>query len=224
MFFCFFCVLIGSTQPEFPENDHLRLFSMRFCPFAHRVHLVLNAKNIPHHVAYINLTEKPEWYLKVNPNGKVPALQLMTEPNHPFLVESMIIAEYLDEKFPENKLYPSDPLEKAETKLWIERFGAIPGPFYRLVYEENTPENVDKLLTTLYTELASFESELTKRGLSFFAGSKPGILDYAIWPWFERFNILASFIGDKYNFDARFPRLVRFLFWNNFAFFKNEKS
>lgn len=183
---------------------------MRFCPFAHRVHLVLNAKEIPYNVVYINLSEKPEWYPKINPNGKVPAIQLMNEPNHPFLIESMVIAEYLDEKYPENKLYPTDPLEKAETKLWIEKFGPIPGAFYRLVYEVNSDEINAELLTKFYAELANFEAELTKRGLTFFAGSKPGILDYSIWPWFERFTILSSIIGDKYDFDGKFPRLVSF--------------
>lgn len=181
---------------------------MRFCPFAHRVHLVLNAKKIPYHVTYINLTEKPEWYPKVNPNGKVPALQLVNEPNQPFLVESMVIAEYLDEKYPEVKLYPTDPLVKAETKLWLERFSPIPGTHYRLVYNTNTDEENESLLNTFYTELQPFEDELIARKTEYFAGAQPGILDYAIWPWFERFGVLTNIVGDKYNFDQQFPKLV----------------
>jgi len=76
----------GTDQPIPPNDGQLRLYSMRFCPFAHRAHLVLNVKNIPYHVFYINLSEKPEWYSKVNPNGKVPALHLINEPSQPFLV------------------------------------------------------------------------------------------------------------------------------------------
>lgn len=182
---------------------------MRFCPFAHRVHLVLNAKNIPYHVAYIDLTEKPEWYSKLNPNGKVPAIQLVNEPNEPFLAESMVIAEYLDEKYPQPKLYPDDPLEKAQTKLWIERFGSIAGTFYKLVYVKNADDVTDQLLNTFYTELGHYETELARRGTKYFAGDKPGIFDYAVWPWFERFGILNSIVGEKYNFDGKFPKLVR---------------
>lgn len=202
--------LTGSSQASFPNDGQLRLFSMRFCPFAHRVHLVLNAKNLPYHVAYINLNEKPEWYSKVNASGKVPALQLVNEENEPFLVESLVIAEYLDEKYPEIKLYPSDPFEKAQTKLWIERFGTIAGAFYRLVYEKNTDEVSDELLNTIYTELAHYEAELIKRGTKYFAGAKAGIFDYAIWPWFERFGVLTSIVGEKYNIDDKFPKLVKF--------------
>ncbi|KAJ6641598.1 Pyrimidodiazepine synthase [Pseudolycoriella hygida] len=199
----------GSSQPSFPNDGQLRLFSMRFCPFAHRVHLVLNAKNIPYHVTYINLTEKPEWYASVNPNGKVPALQLVDEPQQPFLVESMIIAEYLDEKYPDVKLYPTDPLAKAETKLWIERVGPIAGTFYRLVYTVNSDDESDRLLAELNKELTEFETELAKRATPYFAGAKPGIFDYGIWPWFERFGILSSIVGEKYKFDEQFPKLAQ---------------
>lgn len=202
-------MFIGSSQPSFPNDDQLRLFSMRFCPFAHRVHLVLNAKNIPYHVAYMNLSEKPEWYSKVNSNGKVPALQLTNEENEPFLVESMVIAEYLDEKYPQPPLYPTDPLEKAQTKIWIERFNPVAVNFYRLVYEKNSDEVNDQLLSSFYAELENYEAELKRRGTKYFAGSTPGILDYAIWPWFERFGILSSIVGEKYNLDDKFPKLVR---------------
>lgn len=182
---------------------------MRFCPFAHRVHLVLNAKNIPYHVIYINLSDKPEWYAEVNPNGKVPAVQLVHEPYSPFLVESMIICEYLDEKFPDVHLYPRDPLDKAQTKIWIERFGPIAGSFYRLVYEKNAEDVNDKLLNDLYVGLKPFEEELTKRGTEFFGGQNPNILDYAIWPWFERLGILSTIVGEKFQFDHNnFPSLV----------------
>lgn len=185
---------------------------MRFCPFAHRVHLVLNAKDIPYHVFYINLTDKPEWYTaNVNPNGKVPALQLTNEPYHPFLVESMVICEYLDEKYPENKLYPTDPLAKANTKLWIERIGTVAGSLYRLVYEKNADDVIDKHFKELFATLDQYEEELKKRGTEYYGGDKPNILDYAIWPWFERFGLLSSIHGDKNLFDANhYPQLVGF--------------
>nr|ACZ02430.1 glutathione S-transferase omega class [Drosophila melanogaster] len=56
----------GSPMPDVPEDGILRLYSMRFCPFAQRVHLVLDAKQIPYHSIYINLTDKPEWLLEVS--------------------------------------------------------------------------------------------------------------------------------------------------------------
>lgn len=184
---------------------------MRFCPYAQRTHLVLNVKNIPHHVFNLNTSEKPEWYTNnINPSGKVPTLQLVNEIDEPFLFESLVICEYLDEKFPEVKLYPTDPLEKAQTKLWIERFGSIGGAFYRLVFEKNSEEVNEKLLSDLIAGLKAYEEELLKRGTQYFGGDKPNIFDYGIWPWFERFGVLSAVVGDKFKIDdSTFPSLVR---------------
>ncbi|EDW40721.1 GM25062 [Drosophila sechellia] len=157
----------GSPMPDVPEDGILRLYSMRFCPFAQRVHLVLDAKQIPYHSIYINLTDKPEWLLDKNPQGKVPALEIVREPGPPVLTESLLICEYLDEQYPLRPLYPRDPLKKVQDKLLIERFGAVLGAFFK----------------------ASDGRELARRGTEFFGGEQTGILDYMIWPltlWLER--------------------------------------
>ena len=52
---------------------------------------------------------KTEAYLKVNPRGKVPALSV----DGKVIVENTAILTYLAERFPEKKLMPTDPLEKA---------------------------------------------------------------------------------------------------------------
>lgn len=187
---------------------------MRFCPFAHRVHLTLNAKSIPYHVFYINLMEKPEWYSHVNPNGKVPALQMVDEPNEPILTESMDICEYLDQKYPDVKLFPTDQAEKDQLKSLVDGFSPIATAFYRLVYEpNNTAEVVDQLLKDLHKGLDDYEAELAKRGTPYFGGDKPSILDYAIWPWFERLGVLKSIVEEsQYKFDdEHYPKLVRIL-------------
>ena len=155
---------------------------MRFCPFAHRAHLVLNAKNIPYHVAYINLTEKPEWLVNVSPLTKVPALEIPGESEP--LIESLIIADYLDEKYPENPLNSTDPLQKARDRVLVERFNAFISPFYRLFFLNQGVES--GVLTELTNVLDIYEKELRERKTQFFGGSKPGMLDYMIWPWCER--------------------------------------
>lgn len=198
----------GSEQPQIPDDGQLRLYSMRFCPFAHRVHLALNAKNVPYHVVYINLSEKPEWYTKVNPNGKVPALQLLNEPDQPFLTESLLICEYLDEKYPGVTLYPKDPLAKVQAKLFIERFNPLAGTFYRLMYDPELKE-VEKSLEEFHRVLDEFEEELKTRNTTYFGGDELNIIDYGIWPWFERFGGLAAVYGDKYKFnEENYPKLV----------------
>ena len=66
--------------------------------------IALRAKGIDFDVTYINLREKPDWFLKVSPHGKVPVLVVDEQP----LFESNAIAEFLDEMVPP-RLHPEDP-------------------------------------------------------------------------------------------------------------------
>lgn len=176
---------------------------MRFCPYAQRVHLVLDAKEIPYHTVFINLTEKPEWLVLKSPLGKVPALELPKEKGNPTLHESLTIAEYLDEKYPEKLLYPKDPLAKAQDKLLIDKFNFVSIAMYKVMYENRGS------LSDIVESLDPFEVELGKRGTAFYGGSKPSMLDYMIWPWCERSDMLKAVVGDKYELDnKRFAKLV----------------
>jgi len=60
--------------------------------------------------------QKP--YLKVNPAGQLPALEL---DNGDILAEVTAICEYLDEKYPGQSLVGTTPEERAETRMWARR-------------------------------------------------------------------------------------------------------
>lgn len=84
----------------------------------------------------VNLTEKPEWLYEKSPLGKVPTLELESGD---CIYESMIIADYLDEKYPQRPLYPKDPLKKAKDKLLIDQFNKVcTGYIYSLCKLMNT--------------------------------------------------------------------------------------
>ena len=67
-------------------------------------------------IEYIDLANKPDWFLKLSPLGKVPIL-IVNEND--VLFESAVINEYLDEVVGVKTL-SSDPLEKAKERAWIE--------------------------------------------------------------------------------------------------------
>lgn len=182
---------------------------MRFCPYAQRIHLVLDAKQIPYHTIYVNLVQKPEWLTKYSPLGKVPALGLTNEKDTPYIYESLMVAEYLDEKYPQVPLYPKDPLAKTWDRLWIESFNDLINAFYRAAITGPEGKPTPGSLTELAEGLDKFEAELKKRGDVFYGGKKPGMLDYMIWPWCERFAVFKYIVGDKYEMDKeRYPKLV----------------
>ena len=129
---------LGSKIPDLPDDGKIRLYSNRFCPYAQRAHLVLDAKNIPYHTININLTDKPEWFFEKSPKGKVPVIEIpsVTKP----LVESLIISEYLDDQYPENPLNSKDPLQRANDKILIEQFCGFCPIFYKLLMTKATTE------------------------------------------------------------------------------------
>ena len=69
-------------------------------------------------VALAKGEQKTEAYLKVNPRGKVPAL----DADGKILTENTAILHYIADRFPEKKLTPSDPVEAARcisTCAWL---------------------------------------------------------------------------------------------------------
>lgn len=57
--------------------------------------------------------------------------------------------------------------------------------------------------------LELYERELAKRGTAFFGGSRPGMLDFMIWPWCERADAMRILQGEQFVIPRdRFLRLV----------------
>jgi len=61
-------------------------------------------------------------YLKINPNGVVPAFV----HDGVVLIESSAIVEYLDEVFVEPKLTPEDPVGRAKMRAWMRYIEEVP--------------------------------------------------------------------------------------------------
>lgn len=82
---------------------------------AYRVRIALNLKNIDCDTAVVNLPagdQSTSAYRAINPQGRVPALEI---DDH-ILVQSLSIIEYLDETFPSPPLVPSEPLARARVR------------------------------------------------------------------------------------------------------------
>nr|AYN44473.1 glutathione S-transferase O1 [Brachionus calyciflorus] len=172
----------GSVMPPL-QKGKLRLYSMVFCPYAQRARLVLAAKNIPFEVVNIKLKVKPEWYLKVNPLGQVPCLHFDDGRTLP---ESLLVSEYLDDTYPENKLIPTDPYKKAIQRLLIDSVTKVTGPFYKFLFGDSAAG------PDILNGLDYYEQKLDN---DYFGGDKPTFVDYMIWPWFERLEYLKQYKG-----------------------------
>ncbi|KAM8924431.1 glutathione S-transferase omega-1-like isoform 2-T2 [Pelodytes ibericus] len=172
----------GSPAPGPVPEGIIRIYSLRFCPFAQRALLVLIAKGIKYEVININLKSKPEWFLKKCPLGLVPALETS---NGDIIYESPIVCDYLDEAFPGKKLTPSDPLEKAKQKMILEHFSGVVSMFYRFLSARKHGQDITELKAEVSSKLHKLEEVLVKS--SYLGGDSVSMIDYMIWPWIERF-------------------------------------
>ena len=84
------------------------LISFKLCPFVQRSVITLKHKGVPFEVKYIDLENKPDWFLRLSPTGKVPVLKV----GDTVLFESAVINEYLNDVNPPS-MHPADPLDRA---------------------------------------------------------------------------------------------------------------
>jgi len=173
----------GSTEPPV-QPGKLRLYSMRFCPFAERARLILVAKNVPHDIVNIHLKNKPDWFLKKFPLGKVPTLVL---GDGRALYESLIICDYLEEVHPSPALYNKCPYQRAWNRIQIEMVGRI---LPSLVKVMTDPAGVDEHVKGIRDGLQWFEDELVRIKTPFFRGESVGMVDYMVWPFMNRFKAI----------------------------------
>jgi glutathione S-transferase len=111
----------------------LTLYDAHGSPCARRVRAVLLEKGLGWTTRLVDLTrmeqKRPE-YLALNPNGVVPTLV----HDDRVVYESNVITEYLDDVFPDPPLYPRDPWERAQAKMWQAFELAMAKDFRPLMY------------------------------------------------------------------------------------------
>lgn len=174
----------GSEFPALSKGT-LRLYSMRFCPYAQRTRLVLEHKGIPYETVNVDLKNKPDWFLERNPLGLVPTL----EQDDKIVCESLVTCDYLDEVYPNNRLTPADPYRKARDAMLIDFFGNKFTPNYYKILRSDGKDNEAK--EELTKTLQRLDNELKARG-AYFGGEKVALIDLNIWPWFERLILLEN--------------------------------
>lgn len=173
--------------------NQLEIISSRSCPFAQRTRMVLLEKGIDFVFTEIDLDNKPEWFLKVSPYGKVPVIR----HNGAVVWESAVINEYLEEVFPEPPLMPRDPVGRAAARVWIDFANVRMVPHvYKMMLRQDAEGQ--ELHRRRLTEAVLFMEHEGLRKLScgpFWLGAKPGLVDFTFYPHVQRFAALEHYRG-----------------------------
>jgi glutathione S-transferase len=186
----------------------IKLYDFKSSPNCQRVKVVLAEKNLPYEIVPIDLTKKEQKnpdYLKMNPYGKVPVL---TDDNT-VLYESLIINEYLEEKYPNPPLMPKEPAKKAKGRILVDYGMAhFDSAYQKLRMElmkeakEQSQPIIDGAKNDLKKLLQRFEEEL---GEQQYLLGEFSLVDADLIPRFTRlegFGVLP---------DSSLPRLGKYL-------------
>jgi glutathione S-transferase len=153
----------------------LVLYDAARCPYCARVRIFLAEKGVEYEVVEVDLSDRPAWIYDKNPAGRVPVIE---EDDGRPLPESAVIMEFLEERYPDPPLLPSDPADRAAVRLLVFRDDDLTDPYYALRRgEDGAAEQFDAVLRR-------FEAMLAEQ--PYLGGAEYGLADIALVPWFLR--------------------------------------
>lgn len=180
----------------------LTLVSHHLCPYVQRAAIALSEKGVAFERVYIDLGNKPDWFLKISPLGKVPLLSVPRKDGDAILFESAVICEYLEETQQGSKLHPADPLTRARHRGWMEFGSSILSELW--VYETTQDtETLERKRDALKAKFATIEAELGDG--PYFVGAAFSLVDAVFAPIFRYFDVFDR-ISDMSIFDG-LPRV-----------------
>jgi len=153
----------------------ITLYNAARCPYAARARIVLAEKGIEVETVEIDLSDRPAWLYEKNPAGRVPVVE---EDGGDPVPESVVIMEFLEERYPEPPLLPPDPADRAAVRLLIFRDHELTDPYYALRRgEDGAAEKLDAALARLDVRL--YEQD-------YLGGAEYSLADIALVPWVLR--------------------------------------
>jgi len=97
----------------------MKLYSYFLSSASYRVRIALNLKGLKYDYVGVNLRKSEQHndaYLKINPQGLVPLLEL---DNGGTIHQSTAILEFMEEQYPTPALYPTDAMARGNTRAVV---------------------------------------------------------------------------------------------------------
>jgi glutathione S-transferase len=207
-------------------NPHgLLLYDHPSSPCARRVRITLLEKGLGWDTQLIELSRleqrSPE-YLRLNPNGVVPTLA----HGERVIYESNVITQYLDDAFPQTRLYPDDAWEMAQVKIWQAAELAMAKDYRPLMYQRllgpllHLTRTLDQALEAAQrstTEAADLAWEERVWKLEVLTPEQEAHSEARLWQWLDRLErqlVRPFLVGESFTQAdiSVFPRIMMFPF------------
>ncbi|KAF9130408.1 hypothetical protein BGW39_003098 [Mortierella sp. 14UC] len=201
----------------------LVLYNYRWCPYAARAVLALAETKHPYENIEIDLSvPRPDWFLKdINPYGQVPAIKI---DDKDIVIESLFVAEYVADLHPESGLWPTDALQRAQTRYLIHHWGTHTQPAFHKAAFTLDPSDAAERHQSWITQLEKIDHLLrsahktSQPGLNgdgpFFLGSQFTFADLALASFLTRIPLVEAY-QQGFVFPKGNSKLKRFLEWTD---------
>mmetsp|Transcript_35784 Transcript_35784/g.70106 ORF Transcript_35784/g.70106 Transcript_35784/m.70106 type:complete len:275 (+) Transcript_35784:70-894(+) len=144
------------------------------CPFCHKAHMALKLKGLDFSCEYIDLQNKPSWYLEMNEKGSVPTWK---SEEGTLITESDDIVNFADTDGTGPKIVGLSGAEEAgalAVAVW-KSFATI---------MKNKDQAAEKdLVSDLRKAMAALDSSLSASGKKFLVGDTPSAVDCKAGPF-----------------------------------------
>lgn len=142
---------------------------------------VLNEKNVPYDIEYIDLSNKPDWFLEISPTGRVPVVQT---PSGDVLFESAVINEYLDESHSPHFM-PETPIGRAQERMWSDFVTGLYSDIFKVSYVAKNADEAQESIDSLKKRLGQLEEKVVG---PLFNGEHFSLIDATAAPPFTRMD------------------------------------
>ena len=165
----------------------LKLISFDTCPYVERSRITLYEKDRPFDQQFIDLSDKPDWFLEISPRGKVPVLLVDDRP----IFESSVINEFLEDLEPDPPMFPDDPFGRAEARSWIEFNNQVLMTAHgRFLFADDNAER-QQARSDYRSAFERLDRQLDQRDEGpYFLGPNFGLVDASYAPIFTRWEAM----------------------------------
>jgi GST-like protein len=173
-------------------------------PNGWKVSIALEEMGLPYEVRVIDFAtkeQKADWYVKLNPNGRIPTL----DDDGFIMFESGAILIYLAEKT--GKFLPRDVHGRSRVLQWLmfQMSGVGPMMGQANVFFRYFPEKIPPVIERYQREVMRLFGVLDRQLASHeYIAGEYSIADMALWPWVSGYEWSGVSV-------AEFPNLERWL-------------
>ena len=182
-------------------------------PNGWKITLMLEECNLPYDIKLVNLGQKEQFnesFLKLSPNGRMPAI---VDPDGPdgkpiSIFESGAIIDYLGRKT--GKFYPQEQLARTEVEQWLfwQMGGLGPMAGQAAHFRNYKADKIDYAVKRYTDEVVRLYGVMDGRlaDRDFLAGNF-SIADMACWPWIRGYKAYGIDLTDFTHLRAWFKRV-----------------